>query len=174
MASDGEILRAYLDLKDINKVQFAKDLKMSQQNLYQLFRSKNFTPATVKKVEGVLGTTWKHIESTNIGTTKPLYIEEPESDYKSKYISLLEKQVMDGQMFLNQAKENRQKIEELTRRLDILTNSVLAVAAQNTGYQAYWAEHFPPKGVSPDQVKQGVRKKSREALAVFLKDGIVV
>lgn len=126
-------------------------------------------PFTKRKIDEIYT---KYLAGEPLGEIKNP--DHNDQDFKDRYIKLLEQTASDRQSYLEQVKENGRKIEELTKRLEILSNSILAVAAQGEGYQNYWAEHFPPKGLTPQQVMQGVRKKRREALEVFLKDGIVV
>lgn len=59
---DGNVLETYLYSKKANRTKFADTLKMSKQNLYQLFDSVNMQPETKASLEAVIGLTWHKIE----------------------------------------------------------------------------------------------------------------
>lgn len=94
---DGSILEAYLNSKRINKQEFAKRLKMSKQNLYQLFKSKEMQPETKASLEAVIGLKWQEIEQAgkdlvNIAVNnarKGSFQANGTPDYRDEIISLL-------------------------------------------------------------------------------------
>jgi transcriptional regulator with XRE-family HTH domain len=60
------MLKAFLDLHKINKQRLAGRLKMSKQNLYQLFKSKELQADTVKAIEKELKVSWAQIKEQSV------------------------------------------------------------------------------------------------------------
>lgn len=68
MGKDGLYFRAFVESKNMNKLQLSRDLGMSQPNLYGLFKSKSFEPDTIKKIEKVLKVKWEDVLKADIST----------------------------------------------------------------------------------------------------------
>lgn len=98
---DGKILKAYLDSKRINKQKFATRLKMSKQNLYQLFESNELQPETKANLEAVMGLKWQEIEQVgkelvNIAVNnarKGAFQANGAPDYRDDIIALLKEKL---------------------------------------------------------------------------------
>lgn len=98
MGTDGESLRAYLDNMRLNKTSFAARMGITKQGLYQIFKSGEFGPDTIHKVEKASGRPWIEIKNGNVVGNVPREIKEPTSlygrqDFKDKYLRQLEKSV---------------------------------------------------------------------------------
>lgn len=88
MEKEGKVFRNYVEKKKLIKTKLAADLGMSQQNLYQLFSSKELTAETKGNIEKTLKVKWKDIADTNIDTnvsheTNTNIVNEPDFDYGS-------------------------------------------------------------------------------------------
>jgi transcriptional regulator with XRE-family HTH domain len=81
MQQDGKYFRAFLENRKANKLQLAKDLGMSQPNLYGLFKSKSFEPDTIKNIERVLKVRWEDVLKTNISTNLSRETQDESEDY---------------------------------------------------------------------------------------------
>jgi phage shock protein A len=95
-----------------------------------------------------------------------------EADWRDEHIALLK----DQNQFL------RERINELQRKLDELTaiektlnevrNDMGVMAALQKGYQEYWAEHYPPKNVKPENVIKEIHNRAFSSLEKIQKEGI--
>lgn len=59
---DGAIFHAFVESKDLVKKDLATELGMSKQNLFQLFKSKDFEPETIIKIENRFKKKWEAIK----------------------------------------------------------------------------------------------------------------
>lgn len=76
---DGLILKTYIEDQKKSKVRIAKEMKMSKQNLYQLFGSETFEQGTIDNIESVFKAKWSEIKaSVNIDGN----IDQPKKEVK--------------------------------------------------------------------------------------------
>lgn len=90
---EGLILKAYIENQRRPKTQIAKELKMSKQNLYQLFDSKKLEDETIKNIESVFKVKWSQIKASvnidgNIATKGIKANGAPENSLKPDFYKL--------------------------------------------------------------------------------------
>lgn len=83
--TDGKAFLAFVNKQRLNKTKLAANLGMSKQNLYQLFRSKEFQEDTIKNIEKATGEKWSQIKTVNIVVNVPheTQAEDPTNVYKA-------------------------------------------------------------------------------------------
>src|SRR5687768_11803738 len=122
--ADGAILKAYINGKNIKREVLAKGLKVTRQNLYQLYKSIQLKPETKSALERELKAKWSEIESAgqkfindNIGVNVSRekdnarvvsFKTQGGQDYKDGYIAALDKMAnSSGKRVLLYARTNQ-------------------------------------------------------------------
>jgi DNA-binding Xre family transcriptional regulator len=139
---EGLILFSFIERKRINKTRLAKELGMSKQNLYKIFKSNALQEATKDNFVKALGYSWSEIFQKGkswLGNSKvdinglhkaPEVENSSLSDYQQKYIALLEGTV----------NELREEKKNLQASLSDLKENVLLIRAMQETTQELLAE----------------------------------
>lgn len=90
---------------------------------------------------------------------------QDDQDYKDKYIALLEQRIK----YLEMTSERFTVIEKVLSEVRV---DMGIMAAMQKGYQEYWAEHYPPKGVKSAEVLKNIHSKALSSLQKIEKEGI--
>jgi predicted transcriptional regulator len=59
---DGKYFRTYIEQQGINKTQFAEDHSLSRTGLYNLFKTKKFSPDTIAWIEKIFKIKWEDVK----------------------------------------------------------------------------------------------------------------
>jgi hypothetical protein len=122
MNADGPKFKAYVDQQRLSKVKLADALGMTKQNLFSLFKSKEFQKETKQKIEKALNITWDMVNRVNIDPVDIIAgptINNPDpmsQDYREKFYQLLEKN-----------SKLEEKIERIESNLALLPKSMEAL-----------------------------------------------
>jgi AcrR family transcriptional regulator len=135
---EGDILKAYLDSKKINKQKFATRLKMSKQNLYQLFDSKELQPETKANLEAVTGLKWQEIEQAGkqmvniaVNVSKRNGFPGNIPDYRDDLIALLKERLNSSErQLLQYAMRNQALLRAIAETLPQLLAKVDKIKLQ--------------------------------------------
>jgi predicted DNA-binding transcriptional regulator len=103
---------------------------------------------------------------------KDVYKESFPGDYRDEHIALLKDQ---NQFLKERINELQRKLDELTaieKTLNEVRNDMGVMAALQKGYQEYWAEHYPPKNVKPENVIKEIHNRAFSSLEKIQKEGI--
>lgn len=149
---DGTFFRAYVEEKKMNKLKLAKDLGMSQPNLYQLFKSKEFRPETKKNIEKILKVKWADVLSTNISTN---------ISHEAGETVLVEKEPLERAIETLAETTNRHSIidERNSRNMERL----IALLERQYGINPDEDERFAPPGAKGSRtLKPDQHKKNRQ------------
>jgi hypothetical protein len=99
--TDGQILKAFIEGKEIKREAFAKSMKMSRQALYGIYKSKAIKPETKQAIERSLKLPWvtiaEYAKSVNVDDnasreTSKMQEADPPYGFKDKYILSLERE----------------------------------------------------------------------------------
>lgn len=156
--TDGQTLKAFIEGQPINRTRIAKDLKMTRQNLYNLYESVKLTDDTKQKFEGYFGK--KIFDKATSETKKQAEIALPEPDENNialitarNYEKLINTNSELAKAVLEQRKittEVERKILEISAGTDLLQVLIL-------NYHEFWIDQQGlPNGES---LKRNLRKK---------------
>jgi AcrR family transcriptional regulator len=125
---EGAQLKMFIDNQTVSKVKIAKDLKMSKQNLYNFFKSKELEPETKVKFEEYFGKsifTGIHIKTSNqpLPADRPTMNNERIQDLKEQIKELKE----DKDFIKKQYQERLDRIETM-----LINHAFTAEANLNT------------------------------------------
>lgn len=138
MRADGHIFEAFVNEKKMNKTQLASDLGMSKQNLYQLFKSKEFKADTINNIEKITGIKWDKIKLVNIDNNVSRETNQDKGNIDDEVI-----QQPIFQVVLNLSYAGRKNADSI----DTMAQSVKTIAATNQRntdiIAALVAEMFP-------------------------------
>jgi hypothetical protein len=96
----------------------------------------------------------------------------PSDSYKDKYIAMMEDKIGYLQKRVTDLEIVFEKLTGVEKTLSEIRTDMYVIAAFQKGYQDYWCEHFPPKGVTPQQARKEVGNKASSTLKKILAEGI--
>lgn len=92
MTHDGATLKAFIEAGKLRPVRIYKEMRISKQAFYSLYKSKEFEKSTIDNLERVLKISWVNIKKVNLDDNvsgMPLVQKEEDEPTKMKVIERL-------------------------------------------------------------------------------------
>lgn len=93
--------------------------------------------------------------------------DQNDQDLNREIIDGLKNHIEVLQQNLADLRIRREQIEAIEKNLDAVANTVLVVRAAMISYHEWWISHYPPKGMTPQQVLKEIRKKTLELMEEY-------
>lgn len=153
---EGQLLKAFLDNQPISKVQVAKELGMTKQNLYQLFKSAYLESETKARFEKLFNRSiFTEDKTVNMDYDHIKPKSTPKDvDWNSELIESLKRENVLLRQQLDFLKD------KVLVNLDQIADDQYFFASVHQAWQELWLDHIPMKPkVSLHEAKEMIRTR---------------